>query len=138
MEIEEIIDGLQMESEVAEDYKFNDAAKLYRCSKQLIQSQKEEIERLNNQIETLSKPIQECFECNNKNCTCDLSKENQKLRERVKELEDMLVESAEYGYNYHKETSFKEMSFKDNCRNNFLQFLVGTKGFYIDYVKNNF
>ena len=73
MKIEEIIDkyftGQNMSNVLRSD--------LIEHSK----SQQEEIERLNNQIETLSKPIQECFECNNQNCTCDLSKENQKLRE---------------------------------------------------------
>lgn len=43
-----------------------------------------------------------------------------KDRDKLKEL---LVMSANYGYDYHKNTQFPEMSFEDNCKNNYLQFL---------------
>lgn len=36
---------------------------------------------------------------------------------------DDMIESAEYGYNYHVNTSFPSKNFEENCKNNFLQHL---------------
>lgn len=42
-----------------------------------------------------------------------------------KYTEQDLIDACKYGYDYHKETSFPEMSFEDNCVNNFKQVLQG-------------
>lgn len=44
------------------------------------------------------------------------------LSDELYSKEDM-IESAEYGYNYHINTSFPDKSFGENCKNNFLQHL---------------
>lgn len=36
---------------------------------------------------------------------------------------EMFLRAAKYGYDYHSSTQFPEMSFDDNCKNNFLQAL---------------
>ena len=46
-----------------------------------------------------------------------------KIIEENKYSESEMIESAKYGYEYHTNTSFPDESFKDNCENNFLQFL---------------
>ena len=42
-----------------------------------------------------------------------------------KYTEQDLIDACKYGYDYHKETSFPQMSFEDNCVNNFKQVLQG-------------
>jgi hypothetical protein len=56
------------------------------------------------------------------------------LEARVKELEEALksneselINAAKYGYVYHMTTQFPELSFNENCRNNFLQFMQGQR-----------
>lgn len=36
---------------------------------------------------------------------------------------DQLISVGNYCYDYHKNTSFPEKSFEENCKNNLLQFL---------------
>ena len=57
----------------------------------------------------------------------DVEPAPQQLKEpAIDEGVSVLIEAAKYGYEYHANTQFPEMSFEDNCKNNFLQKLQHT------------
>lgn len=61
----------------------------------------------------------------------------------------LLIEAAKYGYEYHSNSQFPEMTFEDNCKNNLLQWLQNKQiqpiskdldsivGFILEYVNKN-
>lgn len=51
---------------------------------------------------------------------------NMEINSQKANLPD-LVDAAKYGYEYHKNTSFPEHEFEDECINNFKQYIQGKK-----------